>query len=117
VIVSIDVKLLARETEAAKAFSGWIRGRFGPRVRDLRLFGSRARGEGHDQSDLDVLVVVDDLTGEEQRDIARYRGDLLTRFGVWVAPFAISSQRFEDLRSRERLIVREIERDGVPLDG
>ncbi|MBK8096833.1 MAG: nucleotidyltransferase domain-containing protein [Planctomycetes bacterium] len=31
------------------------------------LFGSRARGQGHKDSDLDVLVVIDDLTSAERR--------------------------------------------------
>jgi predicted nucleotidyltransferase len=107
--------LITREREALAAFRDWVRDRFGERVSDLRLFGSRARGEGHEESDLDVLVVVDGLTWREEREIAQHRGDLLTQHGVWVAPFAVSRERFEQLRRRERRIVSEIDRDGVPV--
>jgi predicted nucleotidyltransferase len=85
-----------------------------PRLRELALFGSRARGEGHEHSDLDVLVV-DDLTGSEARSVAQGCGDLLTAYDVLVSPFVVSTEHIARLRSRERLIAAEIARDAVPL--
>jgi predicted nucleotidyltransferase len=84
-------------------------------LRELTLFGSRARGEGDEDSDLDVAIVVDGLTGQEGREMGWLVGDLLTAYDVIVSPFAVSIAYMEDLRSRERLIAAEIARDGVPL--
>jgi predicted nucleotidyltransferase len=109
------MSLLHSEEAALRAFGAWLRARFGARLRELALFGSRARGEGHAESDLDVLVVVDDLTSAEAREVARFRGDLLTEHGVLVSPFTVSAERMAELRARERRIAREIDRDGVPL--
>ena len=107
--------LLARESAAVDEFCAWVRARFGDRVRALALFGSRARGDGDESSDVDVLVVVDGLTGAERREIAHQSGDAVTNHDVIVAPFALSASRWDELRARERLIAREIERDEVPL--
>ncbi len=110
-----DVRLTSSEQSALDELVAAVRGRFGPRLRELALFGSRARGEGDEDSDLDVLVVVDDLSGSEARALGHLAGDLLTRHDVIVSPFAVSSAHMAQLRARERLIAAEIARDGVPL--
>jgi len=38
-------------------------------VRDIRLFGSKARGTGHVESDLDLFIVVPDLDWEPAKAI------------------------------------------------
>ena len=103
------------EQAALDEFSSWIRSRFGDRLRELRLFGSRARGEGHEDSDLDVLVVIDGLESKEAREIAHRSGDALTEHDVLLAPLALSTERWETLRRRGRRLVREIDRDGIDL--
>lgn len=107
--------LRAAERTALEQLVGWVRGRFGSRVRELTLFGSRARGEGDEDSDVDVLVAIDEVTSVEARHIAHFCGDLLTEHDVIVSPLVLSTARLEELRRRERLIAREIQRDGVQL--
>lgn len=109
------MRLLVSEKAALEELATWLRERFGDRLSELGLFGSRARGEGSEESDLDVLVVVRGLSSVEAREIAQFRGDLLTRHGVLVSPFAVSSEHMAELRRRERRIAREIDRDAVPL--
>jgi len=109
------VLLLDPERRALHEFCAAVRDRFGARVRELALFGSRARGEGDEESDVDVLVVVDDLTGAEGRETAHLAGDALTNHDVLLSPFVVSTARMAELRDRERLIAREIARDAVPL--
>jgi predicted nucleotidyltransferase len=46
-----------------------VRARFGTRLRQVVLFGSRARGSGRADSYLDVLVLVDGLTRAERREV------------------------------------------------
>ncbi len=103
------------ERHALAELHAWLRERFAARLRSVALFGSRARGEGHEESDLDVLIVVDGLTGAERREIGHQGGDLLTRHDLLVSPFALSASEWQTLRERERRIAVEIERDGIPL--
>ena len=103
------------EKAALGELCAWVRQRFGARLHALSLFGSRARGEGSEDSDLDVLVVVDGLSGAEAREIAWCAGDVLTRHDVLLSPLVLSRAHYERLRARELRIAREIERDGIPL--
>lgn len=107
--------LLSAERDSLATFRQWLTDRFGARLREVVLFGSRARGEGSEDSDLDVLVVVEDLTSSEAREVRYVVGDLLTRHGILVSPLAMSHHRFEQLRRRERRLAQEIARDGIPL--
>ena len=105
----------APERAALTDFTGFVRERFGARVRVLQLFGSRARGEGHEDSDLDVLAVVDDLTNAERREVWEYTGDILTKHDVILGGLTMSTAAWRDMHARELRIVGEIARDGVDL--
>lgn len=103
------------ERHALLDLAAWLRDRFGPRLADLRLFGSRARGEGHDESDLDVLVAVDDMTSEERMAIWFESGHLQERYDLAVSTFTLTTERWRQLVTQGQRIAREIERDGIPL--
>jgi predicted nucleotidyltransferase len=50
---------------ALEAYAAGLRGVFGTRLAEVRLFGSHARGEASEDSDIDVLVLVAELTPAE----------------------------------------------------
>ena len=102
-------------TEAVRTFATRVRTTFGERVRDVIVFGSHARGDAKPESDVDVAIVVDDLSGAEGRAIAHVAGDILTELDVLISAFTVSTARMLELAARERLIAREIARDGIHL--
>jgi predicted nucleotidyltransferase len=93
----------------------WLRVRFGERLREVKLFGSRARGEAHEHSDVDLLVMVDELTSVERREVGDHAAEALLRFDVLLAPLALSSEHFAQLRERGRTLAREVDGDGISL--
>jgi uncharacterized protein len=103
------------ERAALRDFVDWLRSCFGARIHVLLLFGSRARGEGNEDSDLDVLAVIDDLTSAERRQVHEQTGDALTVHDVILGGFYTSTAHWQDMRDRRLRIVDEIDRDGVPL--
>jgi uncharacterized protein len=98
-----------------EAFAARLRARFGDRLRELRLFGSYARGEADEDSDIDVLVLVDDLTDSEWRTVFDDLAPVLIETGLPIAPLAMSTQRLESLRKAERLLARDLDQEGIPL--
>ncbi len=92
-----------------------MRADFGDRVRRVRLFGSRSRGEGHEESDLDVLVLIDTVTPKERDQVIDRSCDVWSETGVDVSPLVREPRAYAELLARERLIALDIERDGIDL--
>jgi predicted nucleotidyltransferase len=44
-------RVMSADRRVLEEFGAAVRARFGPRLRELALFGSRARGEGSEESD------------------------------------------------------------------
>jgi predicted nucleotidyltransferase len=66
--------------EQASFFSGEIRRRLGARAHKIVLFGSRARGDAHEWSDYDFLVVVDQYDDSLREIISDIDVSFLDRF-------------------------------------
>ena len=83
------------------------------RAQRVTLFGSYARGEAHEDSDVDVLVILTHATHAERARAIDVGGLLGFEFNLAVAPVVMTAAEWDELVRRERLLVREIARDGV----
>ncbi|MDP9453096.1 MAG: nucleotidyltransferase domain-containing protein [Actinomycetota bacterium] len=88
-----------------------VRARFGPRVRDIRLYGSKVRGDDHDESDIDVLILVDDNDEATSRAI----WDLAWSISTWLSPMVIDFERYHEPISRASGFYEEMRRESVRL--
>lgn len=100
---------------ALDAYASRLRPIFGERLRELRLFGSYSRGEAHEDSDVDVLVLIDGLTDREIGVVATEAAYTMIDTGVPISPLPMSTERLEQLRRGERLLARDLDSEGIPL--
>jgi predicted nucleotidyltransferase len=103
--------------ETLRRFRSALELRFGERLREMRLFGSWARGEAHDESDVDVFVAIDDLTPDERHEVLgiAYDADAENDWLVLLSPLAYSSADAARMRSGGRRLFRDIDGEGVRL--
>lgn len=85
--------------------------RFGARVRSVVMFGSWARGEATEDSDLDVAVIIDGLTTAEWKQAAACAAEVEAAGDLAFSPFIVSSERFAALVA-EGGIGADIQREG-----
>lgn len=87
--------------ELAHLAAQGLRDLYGPRLIDVRLFGSHARGEAGAESDLDVLVVLDRVESpfEELRRMDELLWALTERSGITVSGFPVSADSFDSPRT------------------
>jgi uncharacterized protein len=113
--VLLPSTLSASEVAAIREFVDAARSTLGTQLKAVRLFGSRARGEGHEQSDLDLALIVE--PGGRTRRVALYdlAFDIGLAHGVELAPHVVEEPQFLELKRRERRIALEIEAEGIPL--
>jgi predicted nucleotidyltransferase len=98
---------------ALAAYAERLSSRFGDRLRFVRLFGSWARSEANEDSDIDVAAVIDDLTRDEWRDAVSEAVEVELASGVTLSPFVVSGEHFDLLVRRERRIAHDILQEGV----
>ena len=96
-----------------KTFAHRVRSRLGRKVRDLRLFGSRARGDAHTYSDYDMLVVVDRKTPAVRSAILEIEVGLLDEYDALVASVVRSENEWQS--SQGYPLARNIAREGILL--
>jgi predicted nucleotidyltransferase len=76
-------------------------------------FGSRARGTPHPDSDLDVCVVVPELTREVREVIYRAAWEVGFERDRLLAPVILTTDDFENGPMSASTLVANIRRDGV----
>ena len=112
--------LSSDERALLERFAGLLQARLGQGLHAVWLFGSRARGEtpAHEDSDVDVLVLVDDDSWEGKRLVHRAFDDAaqelgLVRVGIG---FSVHIHNPEWLRGRRAIrsfFIAEVDRDKV----
>lgn len=107
---------LAAPRRSAALFAAEVRRRFGKRIRKVRLYGSAARGDWTDESDVDVLILLSDMdTGDagQVSEMAFHVGAVET--GVLLRPLVMAPEQFEHLLARERGLALDIQHEGIDL--
>ena len=100
---------------AACRFAGALRERYRDALVSVRLFGSCARGEMREDSDVDVAVVLERVDWRTKRDVIDLSAEIGIEHDVLLSPTVLDRATFEHWRAQERLFVMDIEREGLPL--
>ena len=100
---------------ALARFAHVVRERFADAVIDIRLFGSHARSSAHEDSDVDVAVVLEEAGWETRRDIIDLAADIGLAHGLMLSPTVFDRDTYERWRAQDRPLTRDIEREGIRL--
>jgi len=86
-------------------------------VVDLRLFGSKARGNAARDSDIDVLVVVqpDDRYAALETRVVNIAFDVNLEFNVFISPTVVTPAILNHPVWRETPFLETVLREGVTL--
>jgi predicted nucleotidyltransferase len=107
--------LSSAEHQAVHTFLARIRDELSVSTVTATVFGSRARGEGRPESDLDLLVVLERDDFATRRRIFDVAYEVYIETDIMIAPLVISRGALNTLKQSGRRLAREIERDGVPI--
>lgn len=91
-----------------------LKERYDPKVLQIILYGSHARGEATSESDVDFLVVVDDSLDpwEVRRSLDDVLLDILLNDGRLVSVLVLPKSFYERYRSP---FLKQIHKEGIPL--
>jgi len=77
------------------------------------LFGSVARGEAREDSDVDVVLIVNDDSFKMQRLISEIVVKILLETGIYISAKVLSSEEYNLLKEINSSFYRSISREGV----
>lgn len=105
----LDIKALSKELKAS------LIELYGDDFDKLILYGSRARGDFHEESDIDFLLLLKDNKikfGTEILKIGEYRSELGLKYDTKISVFPVASNKFY---GTEKLFYQNIKREGIEL--
>jgi len=107
--------LTPNDRTAVTEYVEHIRGRFPDRILAVTLYGSKARGDADDESDIDLLVLVDVEDNEFRSQLWAIASDISLEYNIVISPQVFSQARWDETRRIRMPLYRAIEADGVPL--
>ncbi|MDR1867327.1 MAG: nucleotidyltransferase domain-containing protein [Treponema sp.] len=76
------------------------------------LFGSYARGDNKDNSDIDLLIIMRDLKNEREVTGLLYKSLLTENITIPIDLIAIDFEKYNKLKNKNGYIYKTIEREG-----
>lgn len=99
---------MERKALALREFLRRVESRFGDSVEEVILFGSYARGDYDEESDIDVLIV-GDVDFNELMEVVT---DILLEYGELISPVVMKPEEF---KKREDSFIRTVLGEGKVL--
>jgi predicted nucleotidyltransferase len=103
------------ERQALARFKAALQSLLGDKLLSIHLFGSRACDEGTEESDLDVLVVVQDKDRALYRRIVEESLDIDLAYDMNLAPTILSDEEYRQNREHGTSFYRNVEKEGIAL--
>ncbi|MBF0566242.1 MAG: nucleotidyltransferase domain-containing protein [Nitrospirae bacterium] len=107
--------LMPSEKNAVLEFSRLIKERFGQMVKEIVLFGSRARGEDDKESDIDILIVLASLSWEIKKTISEIAAAENLKYDVFISTIRYDVATWNNPVIKSSPFGVEVRRDGIWL--
>ena len=107
--------LTTKEDTAVKKFTKQLRALFPQEIIAIKLFGSKARGDSHKESDIDLLVLVTKKTESLENAVIDLVCEILNQSGIFLETVTLPASRYEEARLEQYPFVMNVERDSISL--
>ena len=105
--------ILANEQKALEELRERLLG--GYRVKDMRIFGSKARGTDVDDSDVDVMIVLAECTPAIESEIDDLVFEINLKHGCLIVPLFFGLEELESGPLSEAPVYKRIISEGIQL--
>jgi len=106
-------KLTSNELAALRKLKDALACNF--RLIELRLFGSKARGDSDKESDIDVLVVLENYDWEIEKAVSRLCFDINLEYSVLLVPVLYSRAEYESELTKVTPFYETVVREGMTV--
>jgi predicted nucleotidyltransferase len=109
----VSMKLAENEERALEELRQELFAKY--RIIDIRLYGLKARGEGREDSDLDIMIEIPEYDGAMVAEIDDIIYRINLEHDVFISALVFGKDELEEGPMSEAPIYKVIQREGVPL--
>ena len=108
--------LKQNEIKAIEELLGILSEKYGNKIKEIRLFGSKVKGEGDNESDIDIFILFDKkIDWKFKDDISRLVYDTVLKFDVLFDLSIFSKDELKDKKIRSLPFYINIINEGILL--
>jgi predicted nucleotidyltransferase len=104
-----------RDRRAVEAFAERVWQTHSDRVQQIILYGSKARGDSHAHSDIDVLLVVNEEDWRFRHAVSGIAADVSLAYDVLIGSRIIGRERWAKMRRHRFTFCQNVQADGIEL--
>lgn len=108
-------RLNEKETEAVRFFVKRLNQELGSQLKIVALFGSKARGAGRQDSDIDILIIVEQENWLLRREISGWAAEISLEYDALLEPHVIGSERWARMSRQKFTLYQNIAQDRIVL--
>ena len=108
-------RLTAPERTAVRAFLGKLHRDYGQVVQQIILFGSKARGDSRLDSDIDILIIVEEESWPLRDAISTVAARVSLEYNILIGPRVIGRERWHRMQRERFSFYEHVAQEGIPL--
>ena len=110
-----NIHLNSVERQAITAFSSRIKKALGRELVSVFLFGSKARGDSHRDSDTDIYILVRHKGANTTKKIAAAVADILHEYDILLSPVCYDLNEERENSRLKSFFLEAVKKEGIPL--
>lgn len=107
--------LTKKEKKVLDEFKQKISQQLSDDLLELKLFGSKARGDSRKNSDIDVLVVLKSNSKEKENFIIDLTVEILLKYGIDISPHIYSQKEYSYLNKIPSVFMQVLRKEAFAL--
>lgn len=109
-----SLPLMRHDQQALRDFVNYLYTLLPSKIEFVGLFGSKARGDAHKNSDIDVLVILAQEDRILRREILRQAARFSLMYDVILSPRVIGAERWQKMRAFS--LYQNVQREAIALN-
>lgn len=107
-------KLTMQDQQALQEFVAYLQASIPDQIKLVALFGSKARGDSREESDIDILIILSREDRALRRKILKQAARFSLKYDVLLSPRVIGAERWEKLRGFS--LYQNVQQDAASLE-
>lgn len=109
------LNLTTNEQKALRDFKSELTEKFSSRLMLIKLFGSKARGDFHKESDIDILIVIKEITKKDKDLISALSFEISLKYKVFISELIFSELTWKAYQEKRFSLARNVDGEGVKI--